>query len=492
MRRRIRLSLISVLPLLIMAIFFGRLPLRHVIASSAQSAAPQKKLIHVGWDTPTVAYLQQNLGSLQDRPFDGLAFKLNKQVTLAFENRVWTESELHLDVLPQITWGRYNENFLLVWGQSNTPVNWFDDQQWAVIDQNTRLLSKVLQISGAKGIFFDPEFYFSDKAPNLWAYNATLYPSNSFDQVQAQVRKRGAAYISALQSEQPTVQFLSLWGVAIAYMQSNARPDVVRDTDFALLPAFLYGVLDGLNAGSTLIDGNEFSYAYDDTTQFAAGYEYIRYATAALVPPAERDRYVQQVRIAASVYADHVLNLDDGATEIEATEMRLQWMQHNVYHALITADQYAWMWNERLNWWGYDTTADNVTLGASNVPTTIIQAIESAKQLYAQQQPLGYDIMGGPDHTITVVSDPKLQLATQSGETIMPANTPITLTFTVSDPSWVFRVDIFANNIKIGETHGRGQVTVGGLTPGTYTLLARAMLTTSQHVTSNPVVVQVQ
>jgi hypothetical protein len=426
---------------------------------------------------------------MQDRPFDGLAFKLNTKVTLAFENRRWAESEMHFDVLPQISWGRYTDNFILVWGQSDTPVDWFDDALWQTITENTRLMSRALNLSGAKGIIFDPEFYPST-FESLWKYRPELYGGRAFAEVEAQVRRRGSEFMQSLQVEKPDVRVLSLWAVAVAYANVGANPERLQDSAYALLPAFIYGILETMNENSVFIDGNEFAYPYDDTTEFAAGYQFIHQQTEALIPPPERDRYRQLVTIGASLYMDHILGLDGDPTIIASTEDRLRWLQHNIYHALLTADEYAWTWNERLNWWGYDLQNENSTPSAANISPEIIESINTGRRLYESGEKLGFDMQPGPDVTFVFLSEPQINFTTRSGATTFSVGELIEFIFQMSKDTYVFRIELLANSIKVGETNGRS-LTVNNLAPGNYTLVARAFLTNGQHVSSKLLTIQV-
>ena len=187
-----------------------------VLAACSQSSAtlsvippPQtdKKLIEYGWDVPTTSFIHDNITKMQKRPFDGVAFKLSgekEQPSSAFDSHKWSESELQLDSLAQINWGSFTNNFIVLWASNPVTMDWFDDQRWNIIAANMQLFSKALKISNAKGIFFDPEFYAVRQTHSLWLYTKAIYPNMSQTDVEVMVRKRGAQFMTALQSEVDT------------------------------------------------------------------------------------------------------------------------------------------------------------------------------------------------------------------------------------------------------------------------------------------------
>jgi len=62
-------------------------------------------------------------------------------------------------------------------------------------------------------------------------------------------------------------------------------------------------------------------------------------------------------------------------------EERIKWFEHNAYYALRTADEYAWLYTEDMNWWT-----------GEKVPEGFREALLRAKQKVAAGQPLGFII----------------------------------------------------------------------------------------------------
>jgi hypothetical protein len=63
-------------------------------------------------------------------------------------------------------------------------------------------------------------------------------------------------------------------------------------------------------------------------------------------------------------------------------EQQAQWLEHNVYYALETADEYVWIWTESpLNWWT-----------GEGIPPGVEDAIWSARRKHERDEPLGFAV----------------------------------------------------------------------------------------------------
>jgi hypothetical protein len=126
--------------------------------TTADPATPEKKLIEYGWDVPTPLQMREQLAAMEKRPFDGLIFRLNGGhnafVTQRLEPGKFAEDE---QVLRDLPFRRFTDNFVLVWGSPPADFDWFDDVQWQTIVANAKLLVGVAQAGRPRGICFDPE-----------------------------------------------------------------------------------------------------------------------------------------------------------------------------------------------------------------------------------------------------------------------------------------------------------------------------------------------
>ncbi len=177
-------------------------------AAFSQNKKTQKKLIEFGWDYPTISFLKTNLSIMEKTPFDGVVFSFDFDIYNAFDTIQYPDSKFQYDDLSKVQWEKFTDNFLFVRGISLTGAKWLDDGSWIKISKNLKKVSKALAISKARGIGFDPEYYYADSLKNPWVYKASLYNDLSYQQVGDYVRKRGKQFIEALQTYKPDVKIL--------------------------------------------------------------------------------------------------------------------------------------------------------------------------------------------------------------------------------------------------------------------------------------------
>jgi len=253
---------------------------------------------------------------------------------------------------------------------------------------NARLLSKAVAASGAQGVILDTEIY---SATHPWAYNADRYVGQTFEEVEAIVRARGAGFMAELTSEVPDAEIMLLH--SIGYLASVTRMNraLLPGTEYALLPAFVEGMLT-LGQG-TVIDGDEYGYYVDETTEFPQrrlGFDRSKEFSAPFMP-ADAD-----YQLAAPVFMDLTLGLGPYDRGYPAAYER-SWFEHNVYHALLATDEYAWVYGQRVDWW------------RNWIPEGALESLTAAATRFRAQEPLGYDMVAqsgtsGPPSRL--VSDP--------------------------------------------------------------------------------------
>lgn len=356
--------------------------------SHAQTSAPSrpvKKLIEYGWDVPYPDQVRKNIRSMEKRPFDGIIFRL-REWNHAFDPRPWDEAKLkpQLEDLAAIEWKTFTDNFLCLYAANNWKMDWFNDEQWKGITANLRTSAKAARIGRCVGIVFDPEPY----GDNPWAYDGKS-KDRSFAEMETQVRRRGAQFMTALQTELPEVRVLtffhqSLFGELLAMPDLKERQLRLSRQPWGLLSAFWNGALEAAGPGVRITDGNELAYYYTAREPFYQAYHRMKQASLALVPPELRVKHAVNFQAGMALYMDHVLALRQPAEKYLSTYLtpqeRLRWFEHNVYYALTTSDQYVWCYSERMNWW-----EDKIPEGAE-------AAIRSARKKIADGQPLGFSI----------------------------------------------------------------------------------------------------
>ena len=353
---------------------------------------PEKKIIEYGWDVPYPDFVRDNIREMEKRPFEGLIFR-TKGFDHVFDVRPWNKADLQpqLDTLAQIQWQKFTDNFLTLYAANQWKMDWFNDDQWKVIAENLKLFSLAVKSANCVGVCFDPEPY----GNNPWAYPG-LYKDQSFDQVADKVRLRGQQFMAALQEHKSEVKVLSFFLMALfSNVVDEPAPAVrvqrLQRNSYALLPAFVLGMLEGAAPGSLLIDGNESAYYHESPLEFYKDYHLIRQRAQSLVPEPLRKKYNTNVQAGMALYIDQTLarRTDRKITSnFLSPDQQLKFFEHNVYYALTTADEYVWCYSERMNWWlPPEKAGPNGAL-----PPGVEEALVSARQKYDAGKPLGYDI----------------------------------------------------------------------------------------------------
>jgi len=218
---------------------------------------PKKKIVEYGWDVPYPDFVRDNIREMEKRPFDGLIFR-TKGFDHVFDVRRWNKADLQpqLDTLGQIEWQKFTDNFLTLYAANRWKMDWFNDDQWKTITENLKLFSLAVRSGKCVGVCFDPEPY----GDNPWAYPGQ-FNDKSFDQVADQVRQRGQQFIVALQEDRSQLKVLSFFLMALFPNVVDEPDPAVRlqrlqRSSYALLPAFVIGMLEGAAPGTGLIDGN--------------------------------------------------------------------------------------------------------------------------------------------------------------------------------------------------------------------------------------------
>lgn len=343
--------------------------------SQGQEALPvAKKLIQYGWDRPDPYTLNDYLKSMAGLPFDGVILAL-RNYRLGFDPNAWSPSELanQAELLSNASMGSLTDNFIVINLYSSNEVgrgmDWFNDNQWQVIASNMRILSDVASQWNSAGVCLDFEPYGS----NPWRYaSGGTQPSHTFPQMVAQVRLRGQQFMDALQSRSPKLRVFTLFMLSgLQSLYDHGTPQLDKDLpkhQYALLPAFLNGMLDRLGPESIMIDGNETAYYYSKSDDFLNAASYIHERALDLVDPANLNKYLAQVQVGSSIYLDYIMGPGPFTghpylSRFLATQDQLLWLSYNVYWAARTSDEYTWCYGENFQW----KTAPTASLAAEAI-----------------------------------------------------------------------------------------------------------------------------
>jgi hypothetical protein len=412
MRRNVLLTGIIVLfaTISVLAIIFIPRPIKKAqIGTPTLDARLPKKLIEYGWDAPSPAFVAANIRTMEQRPFDGIVVCLSVGPRV-FTHTAYADADFAQDSkdLKATAFHRFTDNFLIVWASSEQGWNWLNDSDWAAAEQNIRNFARSAAAGNFKGIFFDSETY----GPNTWAYDTTLYPNKTFEQVQAVVRQRGARFMNILQGELPSARVLITWFMGKIQDDFEATGGKIAQGGTPLLSAFVEGMFSVAAGDVKLIDGNEYSYHYTDANAFDQSRTRLHDSINRLgaeYQNAARAHY----QIGQALYADETLNLLNSPRTIgfyiDSQRGRLLLLEHNIYHALRTSDQYVWFYSEHMNWWNN-----------SDIPDRLEDAIRRAQALQESGQSPVYDM-----RVVAEANQRRAQAITVSGQIVSNDGKPI-------------------------------------------------------------------
>ena len=356
--------------------------------------AQRPAIIGFGWDYPDVAQLNERIGLMQQTPFDGICFSLQRNIMEVFDTTVHKDTYFEYDKLKSIKWGKYSDNYIILRGYSITGGNWFNDKAWVSITGNLRGLSKAMFIGKLKGLLFDPEYYLENPLYNPWTYSKAQYPNRSFEEVQNRVRERGKQFIAALQKYTVDFNFLSIWITSLIVEDKNHFP--IEGTRHALLIPFIEGILLGKDKSVKIIDGDEFAYWYSNPTQFLESVDYLKKNTVELMRTTKGKQLATEIEIAQPVFYDGILALHPSFELGFARADKWRWLEENLKYAIATSNSnVVWFYYERVNWWK-DKVNDTLINIMQNCKSAFIPGVENkSNSTHKLMQPKCYNVNTG-------------------------------------------------------------------------------------------------
>jgi len=369
---------------------------------------PQKKLIYFGSHSPFISDLKGNMSKYENCPLDGISIKLPEEVGggkifMADQWKKVTE-EAKQKVLQDITniaeSSVLTDNFIILWAQRQ--MDWFSDEDWDALIDQAKFVAKAAKLSKCKGFLWDPEAY--PHNPNPWRYDTDEKRKElTYQQFYNQVRKRGAQFMEAIQSEFPDVVIFSLrefsdfvhgslysQGILPVLDTIDAKA-TLENAWWSLHIPFTLGNLDVINPQATFIDGNEEAYFYTSALEYYRIHDIIKNDGKALVPPELYSKFEKNYKMGHAISAGYIsgdwITLTPkfpyrlkAQAKMLTPEQRALWFEHNTYYSLRTAYKYVWLFQGG-DWW----TGEKVPAGFS-------EALLSAKKKISNNEPLGFEV----------------------------------------------------------------------------------------------------
>jgi hypothetical protein len=132
----------------------------------------------------------------------------------------------------------------------------------------------------------------------------------------------------------PVILSLFAYTLPLSLIRDGRR---LEETEYALLPAFLDGLIEAMPLSGQLHDGYEFSYGFKWRRQFVDGRQRILEGGVRL--SATADRYRQYIRAGFGLMVDYQ-DRPDYFTPVE--------LQRSLEYALELSDGYVWLYSQRV------------------------------------------------------------------------------------------------------------------------------------------------
>jgi hypothetical protein len=345
------------------------LPLMMAVLICNNTYSQKPVLIQFGWGYADVTQLSKGLDSMQNTPFDGLCFSLQRRIMEAFDTASLGEPYFEYDKLKSLHWGKYKDNYIVLRGFSKTGGNWLDDKAWQTITKNIEKLSKAILLGKCRGVLFDPEYYYNEQLYNPWTYNGRQYPGISFEKMQDTVRTRGIQFITALQKYSSDFSFISIWLASLVTEDLKLSP--LEKTRHALLLSFIEGILLGKNKSVNLIDGNEYGYWYTKPSQFLNSTGLVKKSAIALMRSQKAKTLAEEIKTAQPVFYDGLLAKAPSFEKGVDNESKWRWLEENLkYAAASSSSGIVWFYYQRIDWW------------SGKVNDTLINILQNSKKIF--------------------------------------------------------------------------------------------------------------
>jgi hypothetical protein len=342
-----------------------------VCFGSAQSETSEeafaKRLIYYGWDSPDTCYVARHWRDIDQMPFDGLGVHVALDPAKPVRGDGCTGNLLGWQVfgrrlaqperltqrameLREPMWGRVKENFLpvaIATRDQDLGFNWFDDARWAEMTRNWEDLIVLARNGGCRGILVDPEHYDYECELFNYRHHREQRSAKSFGEYTLQVFRRGRSLGAVIRREFPTITLAFTYGYGLAAENGRGGNDL-SNARYALLPAFLDGLIRGAGENARFVDLYEQGHGFTQAGQWEAGL--LKNREEALKLTNEPALYGRFFKAGTSVRLDAEWARRGRAGMSGAGEARhvSNGVCDAVRHAIASSRQYVWLYSERL------------------------------------------------------------------------------------------------------------------------------------------------
>jgi hypothetical protein len=339
-----------------------------VVGAAARQPADHRggrsPVIATGWDSPNPRQFREGLATFEGwGVFDGTTLRATRKTAenaeapaiFAFSQEKWEWSEFAgaLADLQAAKPTTCRENYLMLYANPGD-VDWFDDAGWSEIVDHWRLLGRLAQQGGLRGLLFDAEPYTPPYSQFLYGAQ-TQCDQHSFAEYRLKARQRGREVMTALAAEFPEAVIFSyrLFSDMLGLLDSGNLQVALEPHTYGLLPAFVDGWLDAMPPTMRVIEGTEdIGYRANSPADYNAAYTRLRLRLGEFVALEHRERVERQFRVGQSLYLDAHVNPPGNPWYIDrkggTSAGRLA---ANVASALAASDGLVWLYGEKARWW---------------------------------------------------------------------------------------------------------------------------------------------
>ncbi len=378
-----------------------------VLNAAAQNYTelPQIKLIHDGWgfqySAASTAFLRNHIESLEKSiPGQGIViqFKIPAEkcagktvnTNAIFENRKIEYEYFKDDIenLKNTPFRKFTDNFL---GLTLNPgnIDWFSDEDWAVICHNYSVASRVAKAAGLTGVKLDIEEY---HANTMWQFKSEK--GYTLEETRKKIRQRGQEFGRALFTPFPDMQVLCYWWFSLARHKNDL---LMPERENYMVAPFINGMYDVMPPGIRIHEGNETcSYRANCKAEFYHLAVDMTKAFPRFVAPENLVKYRNQTRLAPGIYIDpHFSERKNYWKNQLQPDLNVhggsRLLKRNLQQAMEVADCYVWMWHERFCWFPSDHPAklqllEKVSPGLKDELDLILRSMPAAKEAVTQKK----------------------------------------------------------------------------------------------------------
>lgn len=333
----------------------------------AEGDRSAKKIIYYGWDSPDTRYVARHWREIDKMPFDGLGVQValdpekpvrgegstgNLLGWQVFGKRLSRPERLNQRAkeLREPRWGRVRELFLpvaIATRDQDLGFNWFDDGRWSEIERNWEDLVALARNGGCRGIIVDPEHY--DYECELFSYrqHREQRSARDFGDYAAQATRRGRSLGEAIRTGFPNMTIAFTYGYALADENGQASK-ALPEARYALLPAFLDGLVRGAGENAHFVDLYEAGHGFTTAQQWEGGLRKNREDGLRLTK--EPDLVTRFFEVGTSVRWDAAVARSGwaGISGGAGAGKVASGVSSALRHAIEASSQYVWLYSERV------------------------------------------------------------------------------------------------------------------------------------------------